>query len=299
MKKFFLLSAIISAVIVYGANFTGLVKSVPEKTLQIHQINIPKDIGDIYIIIAPDNTVSLLDTGVIAGRETVLMAALNKRGIRKIEQLILTHFHSDHVGGVITLLSDPEIRIGKIICSYPPENEVDPGEAAGLQQFRIMNMMAARKNIPVIQVNTGDTLNFGSGITAMVVGGATGKKYGIRSHNSQSLVFKLIYKDFTMLFTGDCGFEQEKLIFASGADIKSDVLKMAHHGGAGSNSEKFIDTVKPTVAIAPQPDWLATDPRGLRVENLLKERKIPYFRSWEYGDIILFTDGTNYGIARY
>jgi beta-lactamase superfamily II metal-dependent hydrolase len=123
-------------------------------------------------------------------------------------------------------------------------------------------MMAQRKNIPFLQVNAGDILNFGSGTTGVVISGATGKKYGIKSYNSRSLVFKLIHKDFTMLFTGDCGFEQENIIFASGADLKCDVLKMAHHGGAGSNSEKFIDAAAPTIALAPQPKWLGVDQRG-------------------------------------
>lgn len=172
------------------------------------------------------------------------------------------------------------------------------GEVTSMKFHHIIRMMAQRKNIPFLQVNAGDILNFGSGTTSVVISGATGKKYGIKSYNSQSLVFKLIHKDFTMLFTGDCGFEQENIIFASGADLKCDVLKMAHHGGAGSNSGKFIDAAAPSIAIAPQPKWLGVDQRGIRVEKLLKKRKIPYFHSWEYGDIVLLSDGESFGISR-
>ena len=287
-----------SGVLLYGACFTGMTKNVPAGSLKIFQINIPDNIGDIYIITAPDGTVTLVDTGVVQGRETVLINALDKYHIRRIDQLIISHFHSDHAGGAITLLADPEIEIGRIICSYPPENEMNRGEVTSMKFHHIIRMMAQRKNIPFLQVNAGDILNFGSGTTGVVISGATGKKYGIKSYNSQSLVFKLIHKNFTMLFTGDCGFEQENIIFASGADLKCDVLKMAHHGGAGSNSERFIDAAAPTIALAPQPRWLAVDQRGIRVENLLKKRKIPYFRSWEYGDIVLFTDGETFGISR-
>ncbi len=298
MKKLFSVFILIFSISLYGAHFTGITDNVPDGTLKIFQIDIPGNIGDIYIISAPDGTVTLLDTGVVQGRETVLINALDNLKIRRIDQLIITHFHSDHVGGAITLLADPEIEIGKIICTYPPENEIPPGELTGLRFYRIIQMMAQRKNIPFIQVNAGDLLNFGSDITGPVISGATGNKYGIKSHNSQSLVFKLVYKDFSMLFTGDCGFEQENIILASGADLKCDVLKMAHHGGAGSNSERFIDAAAPTIALAPQPRWLAVDQRGIRVENLLKARNIPYFRSWEYGNIVLFTDGETFGISR-
>ena len=69
---------------------------------------------------------------------------------------------------------------------------------------------------------------------------------------------------------------------------------MAHHGGAGSNSEKLIDAAAPSIAIAPQPKWLGVDQRGIRVEKLLKKRKTPYFRSWEY----VFSDGESFGISR-
>lgn len=298
MKKLFFILVLFSGVILYGARFTGMTKNVPAGSLKIFQIDIPDNIGDIYIITAPDGTVTLVDTGVVQGRETVLINALDKFHIRRIDQLIISHFHSDHAGGAITLLADPEIEIGRIICSYPPENEMNRGEVTSMKLHHIIRMMAQRKNIPFLQVNAGDILNFGSGTTGVVISGATGKKYGIKSYNSQSLVFKLIHKNFTMLFTGDCGFEQENIIFASGADLKCDVLKMAHHGGAGSNSEKFIDAAAPTIALAPQPRWLAVDQRGIRVENLLKKRKIPYFRSWEYGDIVLFTDGETFGISR-
>ena len=71
---------------------------------------------------------------------------------------------------------------------------------------------------------------------------------------------------------------------------------MAHHGGAGSNSDKFVDAVSPKIAVTTQPEWLARDQRGIRVENMLKKRNIPYFRSWEYPDLIIFTDGENFGL---
>ena len=293
MKLFAFITAILGFAALRGAEFTSWSKTLPAGVLQIHQIDNPEQIGDIYIVITPDQKISLIDTGVVSTGETVLIPALEKRNIKHIDQLIISHFHSYHAGGAVTLLADPKFTVGKIICTYPPENEIAPGEANSLRFYRTMKMMAARKNIPWIQVVAGDKISFGSGITADVIGGAT-SKYGIKDHNGQSLVFKLIYKKFTMLFTGDCSFAQEKTM--NSALLRADVLKSPHHGGAGSGSEKFVKDVAPAIVVATQPEWLARDPRGIRVEKMLKKLKIPYFRSWEYPDLVIFSDGTSFGL---
>ena len=275
-----------------GAEFISWQKKLPENALKIHQIDNPREIGDIYIIVAPDGTTTLLDTGVLNTGKTVLMKALDKRNIKKIDQLIISHFHSDHSGGALTLLADPSIEVGKIICTFPPEESVVPGEARSLKIYRTMKMMAERRNIPWIQVNAGDKIQFGNDISADVIIGAT----NIGDHNGQSLVFMLRYGKFSMLFTGDLSWAQEKIMFESNPNLNCDILKMAHHGGTGSNSDKFVDAVSPKIAVTTQPEWLARDQRGIRVENMLKKRNIPYFRSWEYPDLIIFTDGEKFGL---
>ena len=298
MKKIILASIIsVIALAMSGAEFISWQKSVPGNSLEVHQIDNPREIGDIYIVIAPDKTVSLIDTGVINTGKSVLIKALEKRNIKKIDQLIISHFHSDHVGGALTLLADPTFEIGKIICTFPPEEDIVPGEMSSLKFYRSVKIMAQDRNIPWIQVNCGDVLNFGGDVTAEVIGGATPyAAHKIGDHNGQSLVFKLKYGDFTMLFTGDLSWAQEKVIFANKGNFKCDVLKMAHHGGAGSNSDEMVDAANPIIALAPQPEWLARDQRGIRVEKMLAKRNVPYFRSWAYPDLILFSDGKTFGL---
>ncbi len=279
----------------YGAEFISWQKAVPNGSLEIHQIDNPYEIGDIYIVISPDKKVSLIDTGVVSTGRRILVAALEKRNIKRIDQLIISHFHSDHSGGAFTLLADPAFEIGKVIHSFPPENEIVPGEASSLKLYRSLKMMAAQRNIPWEYVNVGDVIDFGKGIRAEVIGGAT-SEYKIGDHNGQSLVFKLKHNDFTMLFTGDLSWAQEKVLFSKNTNFKCDVLKMAHHGGAGSNSDQMVDNAAPVIAVTTQPEWLARDSRGRRVEKMLKDRNIPYFRSWEYPDLIIFSDGKVFGI---
>lgn len=276
----------------FAAKYTGWSETPPAGTLRIYQIDNPEQIGDIYIVIAPNGTVSLVDTGVVATGETVLIPALEKLGIRRIDQLIISHFHTDHAGGAVTLLADPEFSVGKVICTFPEEAQIIPGSELNL--YRALKMLASRRGMPWVQLTVGDRIDFGGGVSAEVVGSATP---GIRDHNGLSLVFRLVYRDFSMLFTGDCSFAEEKLILASGKNLRSDVLKIAHHGGAGSNSEAFIDAVSPRIVVASQPRWLALDPRGIRVEQMIRQRNRPYFPSWKYPGLVVFSDGSSFGYS--
>ena len=155
--------------------------------------------------------------------------------------------------------------------------------------------MAERKKIPARKMEVGDHLDFSCGITADIVGAAEPKSK-IRDLNGHSLVFRLKYKNFTALFTGDCNFQEEQRILKTGLPLKSDLLKVAHHAGAGSTSEKFLDSVAPKAAIANMPAWLSEDPKGKRVEKMIRARKIPFFRSWEYPLAVVFSDGKTFGI---
>ena len=291
MRMLAVIAALLSVFAASAAEYLGRSDPPPAGTLCIHQIDNPDQIGDIYIVVTPDGTVSLVDAGVIATGETVLIPALEKLGIHKIDRLIISHFHSDHAGGAVALLADPAFEVKQIVCTFPAEDLVASGTE--LKLFRALKMLAARRNIPWVQLTVGDRIDFGAGVTAGVVGAASD---GIKDHNGLSLVFRLTYKKFSMLFTGDCSFAEEKLIFAGGEALRSDVLKLAHHGGAGSNGEAFLNAVAPRIAVVTQPKWLSLDPRGLQVNEMLRRRNCPYFPSWKYPGLVIWSDGKKFGL---
>jgi beta-lactamase superfamily II metal-dependent hydrolase len=78
--------------------------------------------------------------------------------------------------------------------------------------------------------------------------------------------------------------------------LKCDLLKMGHHAGANATGVEWLDAIAPQAAIACMPQWLSLDERGKRVEAMLKERNIPFFRSWEFPDAVIFSDGKTFGI---
>lgn len=293
MRRLLFFLAISTFIALSAAEFTGISPVLPHGTLQMIQVDTGDTVGDAYIIRTPQNKIFLLDTGDFNTAEAFLIPALEKHGISKIDTVILTHFHSDHVAGLFDLLNDPAFEIGEILYTSMPENEI-PGSYTRTMYRRIMGL-AERNNVPVKALHTGDIINFGSGITAKVCGSATSPVRD-RDLNGHSLVFQLVYGNFTALFTGDCSFNQEKVILASQCNIRSDLLKVGHHAGANATSEAWLDAVSPQVAVACMPQWLSLDNRGKRVEAMLKKRNIRFFRSWEYPSAIIFSDGKTFGI---
>ena len=312
MKKFVNIAAgLLAAMIVSAAEFVNPTKVVtqdfsPElaKKLRIRQAWTTNDThGDIYIITTPDNKITLVDAGWGDRKQddnkyyiTVLFPAIAEQKIKHIDRVIITHPHGDHIGGLPFLLRKKEITIGEVCWSY-----LDPAmlKKTGPSSIKYQNEVIAlckERSIPIRELKDGEVLTLGKNVTATVL--TTGFRKAGRHNwlNNQSVVFQLKYGTFTMLFTGDCGFEEENYLMKlyKPQVLKSDVLKLGHHGGAGATGEKFLMTVAPKAAIAPIPDWLLIDPRGVRVDKLLKSKNIPYFTSCAYPLLSVVTDGKTF-----
>ena len=117
------------------------------------------------------------------------------------------------------------------------------------------------------------------------------------SMNDDSLVFRLVYGSFSMLFTADAGFPAEEYMLNNDAELKTTVLKVGHHGSRYSTSEDFLRRVNPRLALIsagkgnrfglPSSDTLA----------LLHRKGIQVFRTDMDGTIELVSDGTSWSIS--
>lgn len=284
-----------------AAEWQGVGAALPEATLRIRQIDNPDQIGDIYIIQAPDGTTTLVDTGCANTAEDVLLPALQQFGVKRIAQVIISHQHDDHIGGLPALLADPEIEIDQILWSpIPPETmaRLAPAEFRHeLPYSTAAQALAARRGVPFRAVHVGEVLNFGEGVNATVLAIAR-PDVDVPSYvNNNSIVFRLQYGDFSMLFTGDQCYEEEEWLLETGAQVVSDILKIGHHGGNRSTSARFLDAVRPKVAVTTTPAWVATMPMPAEVTAMLQARRIPYFRSWEYGTLTICSDGKRFRIV--
>ena len=113
--------------------------------------------------------------------------------------------------------------------------------------------------------------------------------------NNNSLVCKLVYLSFSCIFTGDIEEIAEKAILEkyknSTQILKTDILKIAHHGSKTSSTEEFLETVKPKIAlIGVGPNNNFGHPNKNVIERI-KNNKIEIFRTDENGEIGISTNG--------
>lgn len=166
--------------------------------------------------------------------ENIFLPYLIDNGYNKIDKAIVSHFHSDHVLGIISAVKN--LEVGEIIM---PDIDKDNEYRKELER------LAGEKDIPIRLVQTGDIITLNSGASLNVISSASSET---DDSNEGSIVMKLEYNEFSCLFTGDIGRETENKIKDKIGDC--DVVKMAHHGSANSNSAEFASAITAEYAIA-------------------------------------------------
>lgn len=313
MKKFFVLLLLLLTAGAMAAEFVnskqvGFRKFSPELAgkLRIRQAwNSQEANGEIYLITTPDGKVTLVDCGwgylennPAKFHYSMLYPALAEQKIRHIDRIIITHPHGDHIGALPILLRKKDLTVGELCWASPDAGLLQKHYSLGLKYQKEALAICRKRNIPVRELKDGDVLTLGKDVTAAVL--TTGFK-GSRANgsiwlNDQSVVFRLQYKTFTMLFTADCALEEEEYILKTVNHdlLKCDVYKVAHHGGSNATSEIFLKAAAPKAAIASLTGKNAANKNGQRVVKLMKKLNIPYFMSWQYPYLSVVTDGKTF-----
>lgn len=159
-----------------------------------------------------------------------LVSYFKSIGIEKFDYVVGTHAHEDHIGGMDNIIDNFEI--GKFYM---------PDKITTTKTFRDVLDALERKQIKFNVPEIGDELSFGDVNIGVIYVSSDDEL------NDTSIVLKLIYKDISMLFMGDASTKVEEKILLQ--DLKSDVLKVGHHGSIYSTSEDFIKKVEPKISI--------------------------------------------------
>lgn len=162
--------------------------------------------------------------------ERTLIPYLKSRGIGKIDQLVLTHTDTDHMGDMLEVAK--ELKIGQVLVS--PGSLTKPDFVVKLRQMKT----------PVHAVSAGDNLPIMGSHLQVLYPNAVGD-----GGNNDSVVLygNLLGKNF--LFTGDLEEEVEEQMMATYPNLPVDVLKAGHHGSKGSSSPEFLDHISPQMAL--------------------------------------------------
>lgn len=228
----------------------------------------------------------LHDTGKDFGQRYIA-PALAKLGVGRIDYLVSTHDHPDHIGGLAYLARF--LPVGEFLC---------PSKQASETSLELRSILAQRR-ISTRILSAGDRLTFAGGVELQVLSPSGNDSRTVREvvgENEQSLVFRISYGRFSMLFTADAGFEAEQKMIAGGYELKSTVLKVGHHGSRYSTSREFLERVQPRAALISSGAGNSFGLPSARTVALIESRGIPLYRTDRDGTIQLVTDGVRWSV---
>lgn len=268
--------------------------------LKITMLNVGQ--GDSFLIQTSTQNI-LIDTSDKDERQK-LEYELNKAGVTVFDKIILTHPHADHIGGIELLLKDSKYTVKEVL---------DNGIASTSKLY--INYMKALKELGIKHstLKAGDVVDFGGNVKFEVLYPPKDLVKSVNDGkqktdpNNESIVGRLHYKDFTMLFTGDAELKVESEIWADNDEskLKSTILKAGHHGSRTSSSENFVRVVNPEYVLisAGEPEVRGGNTYGHpHVEPLqnylnagINSKNILW--SWKNGTVIIETDGKNFSVT--
>jgi competence protein ComEC len=237
--------------------------------------------GDAILIETPAGQRILVDGGPSGARIAQALGRALPPAERRIDLLVLTHAQDDHVTGFVEVLQRYEVGAA---LAGPLE-----GETA---VYRAWREELSRAAVPLMSLQAGQWLEIGKGARIEVLAPSQESLAGTNDDlNNNSVVLRLVYGGVSFLLTGDLAAEGEAALLDGPFDLRSTVLKVAHHGSDGSTMPEFLDAVAPGIAVisagAENSFGHPSPTTRLRLAG------VPLLRTDDNGDVHFETDGAS------
>ncbi|QAT43036.1 DNA internalization-related competence protein ComEC/Rec2 [Aminipila luticellarii] len=204
--------------------------------------------GDCLLIKTPEGKAVLIDSGGSSqydvGKKTLLPYLL-KNGVKKIDLALITHFHTDHAGGLYTLAREiPVKKIGMYEGNQLLADQIEQRTGVSPENF--------------MYLTKGQTFKVGKELEIEVLypRKQTKEQYvelmgDEKDENASCLVMKVTLEGVSVIMTGDMDTNGERLLLedSSENELKADILKVAHHGSRYGSSEEFLEAVRPEISV--------------------------------------------------
>lgn len=228
--------------------------------------------GDSILIQTPSHRTILVDAG--DGTHPVIQPALAWYGINRLDMVFMTHFHTDHMGGIAEVLQ--KNRIG-VCLNNGIQNQAGQKIPAQLPQTFLLDHGIRLTILYPFQDQLSD-----------------------EDENHNSIVLLLVYKNEKILLTGDIQEEDEqKLMVRYSNLLKADILKIAHHGSKTSSSEEWLDKVHPQFAVVSVGKYNSFHHPSKEILERIRKRGISVLRTDQDGAVTFVTDGKRLWYKKY
>ena len=255
-------------------NFSTKNKDVNKDEMIVHFIDVGQ--GD-SILIQVNNYNLLIDSGSFEANKEI-KTYLNNLNINKIDYLIATHPHEDHIGNMSYIINNYDV-----INFYSPKVTTTSNSFEKLIDALQINNL----KIKILKANT-SSINLGKYTTVEVL--SPNLDY-YENLNNYSPIIKISYKNTSFLFTGDAEELIEQEVLSKNYNLKSDILKVGHHGSSTSTSTDFYEVVNPSISIISVGNNSYGHPTN-KTLNQIKTSKV--YRTDEDGDIVITSDGNSF-----
>lgn len=245
--------------------------------LTVHYIDVGQGDSELIQI---NNKNLLIDAGPKDAEDKVV-SYLKTQNITKLDYIIATHPHDDHIGGMVEVLKN--FKVNEFIAPKiynPPTTST----------FKDLITTLKNKNMKITVLKPGDFINLGENVQCEIL--APSKEY-YENLNNYSIVVKITYKNSKFLFTGDAEEESEKEILNNGFDVSCDVLKVGHHGSKTASSNEFLKEASPKIAViscGKNNDY--GHPHKATLDKL-NSINCKIYRTDLFGDVVITSDGIN------
>lgn len=231
-RNFIILMALVFAILILFAGCQTLGQTnktvILKDSLSVHYLDVGQ--GDAILLVDGDATM-LIDGG-DPGNGSNIINYIKDLGITQLDFVVASHNHNDHAGGLVEVVST--IPVDKILMTNSQETQ------ASYDLIQAAN----QKSIPITTPAIGNTLTLGESNIEFL-----GPTTTHDEPNDDSLVMKVTHGKHRFLFTGDMQLQGERNLLSLNPDLRADVLKVAHHGGATSTGYVFLRAVNPRYSV--------------------------------------------------
>jgi competence protein ComEC len=260
---------------------------VPDGEFQVHHIDVGQ--ADATLFLAPNGETMLIDSGDWRQDGEEVLDYLDEHDIDRIDHLVSTHAHADHIGGHARIIETFETERDGVGAVY------DSGVAHTSQTYENYLDAIEQHEVDLFEVQAGDSVPFGEAVEATVLNPPEEQSGSDLHGNSVALAIE--FGEFEYLTTGDAEQAVEsRLVEESPDDLDGDVYQAGHHGSSTSSTPPFLDEVTPEIAVISS----ALDSQyGHPHDEILQrfaDRGVETYWTGVHGDVVLTTDGDNISV---